>query len=229
MQDQTPVVPKPEPPKKPTKPRDPTAASRTWAIALVVSAVFLLAAAGVVVWLVLTRSTATPVGNIAPSDPAYGVKNVSFVLPADFPANYVPHDQSKVGESFVFYDDEPAGCSLVLGVLPSSATKPPQDVVVERLAAAYAPGVTTTQTTLGERFVVKDADGSREYSFESVDTEQGVNVSAVGFTGRQQTTQFKAFGTQVAALGYGCKTDAAADKKAEVATLAARITIKTER
>ncbi|HVI69811.1 MAG TPA: hypothetical protein VM581_05160 [Magnetospirillaceae bacterium] len=220
---------------KPTKgaikpPKDPTAASRTWAIALIVSAILLLAAVGVVIWLVVTRGLGgVNTASQAPTDPSVGVKNVTFVLPADMPAPYVKRDQSRVGESVVFYDDEGSVCSVMLSVLPVDAAKTPQQQVFDRLAAAYAKGVDTTNTKVGERYVVKDADGTHEYSFESVVTGQSLNINAVGHVARQQVTLFKKFGNQVVAIGYGCKTETWLAKQTELAALVGGITLKTER
>lgn len=209
------------------KPKDPTASSRTWAIALVVSACFLLVALGVAVWIFTARGGNVTILPPPPTDPAIGIKSVSFVLPTDMPAAYVKYDQSQVGESFVFYDDEAAGCSLVLGVLPSEADKTPQATALARIANAYTQGVTTTNTTLGERFVVKDQQD--DYSFESVVTEQSVAVTAVDVKTRHQLTMFKKLGQSIVVIGYGCKAETWEAKQAELATLVSGITLKTER
>lgn len=216
------------PQQKPvTPPRDPTKTNRTWTIALVTSAVFLLAAIGVVIWMVVARSALPPTTPPPQTDPAIGVKNVTFVPSADIPPTFIKRDQSRVGESLVFYDDEGTGCSVVQGVLPYDSAKSPQEITLERLAAAYAEGVTTIKASAGERLVFKD--DAREYSFETVETEQSVNLKGVGFGNRSQTTAFAKLGNQVVVIGYGCKTEVWAQKQQELAAIAAKITLKTER
>lgn len=213
----------------PQPPKDPTASSRTWAIALIVSAIFLLAAIGVVVWIVLTRNAAPTVNTTPapPADPAVGVKKISFVMPNDFPAAYVKHDQSKPGETWTFYDDEATACSVVLGLLPVDAAKTPQELVVARIADSYPSGVAAPTLTPGERFVVKDAE--HEYSFDAITTEQTINLQGVGFTSRHQMTGFKKLGNQIVVIGYGCKADTWTQKQGELAALVSGITLKTER
>ncbi len=216
--------------KHPVKPpNDPTTASRTWAIALIASAGLLLAAIGIIVWLILVRNAGVATIPAAPVDPSVNVKSVSFVLPADMPATYVKNDQSKVGESVVFYDDETTMCSIMLATLPVDGNKVPQEVAIERLGTAYAQGASTKLITGGERFVVAETDGAHQYSFDSVLTEQSVDVPAVGFASRKQVTLFKQMGNNVASLGYGCKTEAWAAKQEELAKLVTSITLRTER
>ncbi len=221
----------PTPIKSPVKPpKDPTAASRTWAIALVTSAGLLLAAIGVVVWLVYVRGAGgVAVAPAAPVDPSINVKNVTFVLPADMPATYIKNDQSKVGESVVFYDDEATMCSIMLAILPADATKKPQDVALERIAASYTLGMSVNGITGADQVSIRDADATHEYTFDAVTTEVGVNVTGVGYTGRQQTVLFRKLGNQVTAISYSCKTETWAAKQAEFATIVAGITVKTER
>lgn len=218
-----------KPPKKPL--RDPTAASRTWAIALVVSGVFLVAAIAVVVWIVMGRASSGGQGNVVrdPGDPAVGVKNVTFELPAELSTSYTSYDQSKVGERLTFYDDSSAGCSIVLGVLPLEAQKSPQDIVVSRLSGAFTQGVNTTKITLSERFVLLDTDPTKSYSFETIEMDQEVNVSGVGFTARHQRVGFKKIGDQIVAVGYGCKAETWAEKQSGLLTAISGITLKTER
>lgn len=218
----------PKPVENPVKsPKDPTAASRTWAIALVASAVLLLAAGGIVVWLVLVRIPGGVTLPFVPVDPSINVKNVTFVLPADMPTTYVKNDQSKVSESVIFYDDEATMCSMMLATLPADSVKKPQDIALERIAASYTLGMSVNRITGAELVIIRD--GTNDYAFEAVATEVGVNVTGIGYAGRQQTVLFKKFGNQVAVISYGCKTETWAEKQTELATIVAGITVKTER
>jgi hypothetical protein len=207
---------------------DPTASSKSLAIALVVAAAFLLAAAGIIVWLVFGNKPSSTVTN-KPADDVASVKNVSFVVPPDLPANYVRNDQSKTGSTTIFYYDDATNCGFTLGIAPVPADKPVKGVVTDALAAAATQGVATTTKIDGAKVDLKDSASGKAYTFDAIDAEQTVDVPAVNFTKQNNTILYKQFGAQIASLGYACKAEVWAEKKVELATWAQKFTVKTER
>lgn len=210
------------------RPVDPTASSKSLAIALVVASAFLIAAIGIVVWLVLGKKSAPAVTN-KPTDDVAGVKSVSFVAPGDLPATYSKNDQSKVGATTIFYYDDAVNCGITLGVAPVPADKAIKDVVADALAAVGTQGVAIASKVEGEKADFKDSASGKTYTFDALDVEQNVDVPGVAFKKQNNTILYKQFGTSVASIGYACKSESWGEKKAELASLAQKFTVKTER
>lgn len=213
----------------PVSASDPTKSSKSLAIALVVSAVFLLAAAGIAAWLLLNKPADTSTVQNVPADDAAGVSNVSFVAPATVPVNYKKTDQSKAGATTIYYYDDATNCGITVGVSAVPTDKTVKAAVADALVAAETGGVTTASNTAGDNYSLKDADGKHTYSFASLILDQDVNVQGVGFTKQNNIILYKQFGQQIASLSYACKSDTWADKKAELAGLVKAFTVKTER
>nr|ALS91408.1 protein of unknown function (DUF1049) [uncultured bacterium] len=216
------------PPKSPQHRVDPTASSKSLAIALVVAFAFLLAAIGIVLWLVFSHKPTNTAIN-RPTDDVASVKNVSFVVPTDLPTGYVKNDQSTVDATTIFYYDEAANCGFTLGVSPVPADKGVKDAVVDALNALGAQGVATTSKTDGAKADIKDSTSGKTYTFDSIDAEQTVDVPGVAFTKQNNTILYKQFGQRIASLSYACKTESWVSKKAELAAWAQKFTVKTER
>jgi hypothetical protein len=207
---------------------DPTASSKSLAIALVVATAFLLAAIGIIVWLVFGNKPAPAVVN-KPADDVASVKSVSFVVPADLPVSYARNDQSKVGSTTIFYYDNATNCGITLGVAPVPADKPVKDAVTDALAAAGTQGVATVSKAEGTKSDLKDSVSGKAYTFNAIDAEQTVDVPGVTFTKQNNTILYKQFGTSIASLGYACKAETWAEKKIELAAWVQKFTVKTER
>jgi len=204
--------------------------SRSLAIAMVVAAVFLIIAAGVIAWLIITpRSPAATVANQA-TDDVRDVKNVSFLPPADLPANYVMNNQSKNDHVQVYYYDDVTNCGFTVGVGDVMTGKTVKDTVIEAVTAAQVQGISTTGKNDGDAYELHDADVvSKAYTFESVNLDQDVAVDGVAFTKQNNTILYKQFGSKIASLSYACKAETWTATKTELATLASKFTVKTER
>lgn len=209
---------------------DPTKSSKTWAIALIASTIFLLAAAGVVTWLVLTRSNPNVTTTITtPPDDTKGVKNATFVAPTSLPATFAKTDQSKIDATTNIYAEDPLSCAIITHIAGMPAGKSPKDVATEAITSTQTSGVTTTQTTQVDAIKIKNADGATTYTFDASALAQTVDVKDVGFTGQRTTIAYKQFGNQIVAIAYTCKNEAADEKKTEAANIVAAFTVKTER
>lgn len=209
--------------------KDPTASSKSLAIALIVASVFLLAAASIIVWLVFGNKQATPTVVNKPADDVADVKSVSFVAPADLPTTYVKNDQSTRDATTIFYYDDASNCGFTIGVAPAPTDKPVKDAVTEAIAALETQGVATTSKAEGEKIGLKDSATGTAYSFSTVELEQTVDVPSVVFKKQNNTIAYKQFGTSVASLGYACKSEVWPDKKTELAAWAQKFTVKAER
>jgi cytoskeletal protein RodZ len=227
---ETPSVLQPEPQKSFKTPKDPTRVSRSLAIAMVFSVVFLIIAVGIIVWLFIVPRN--PIANQASqaTEDVRDVKNVSFVTPADLPTNYVKNDQSTESATHVYYYDDATNCGFTVGVSDAQEGKTAKDVAVDATTSAQAEGISVTGRTEGDLYDIKDADDvDKVYEFESVNLDQDVNVPGVAFTKQSSAVLYKQFGTKVASLSYACKTETLTQNKAELATLVTKFTVKTER
>ncbi len=204
---------------------DPTKSSKSWAIAIVVSAVLLLAAAGVVAWIIISRMQTAPKVAAPPPDETKNVTAVSFVPPADLPANYAKNDQSKPDATTVFYYDDATNCGFTvnIGIIPSDKKLA---VIIPGLAVVE--GTATTKSEPADKISFKDADGSKTYAFDSVALEQVVSVPGVTFP-QHKVMAYKQFGYRLASVAYACKNETWDAKKDELAKIMATFTVKTER
>jgi hypothetical protein len=227
---ETPPAQQPESPLPFKAPKDPTRVSRSLAIAMVFSVVFLIIAVGVIVWLFTFPRN--PVANQASqaTEDVRDVKNVTLVAPADLPAQYAKNDQSTVSATHVYYYDDATSCGFTVGVSDTQDGKTAKDVAVEATTKAQAEGVSVAGRTEGDTYDLKDADDSEKvYQFESESLDQDVNVPGVAFSKQSGAVLYKQFGAKIASLSYACKADTWAQNKAELATLVAKFTVKTER
>lgn len=216
-------------PKPPKTPSDPAKSSRSLAIALVVSAVFLLVAAGIVVWLVVARGSHSTTSTVKSPDDTRDVKSVTLVPPATLPANYVKNDQSTADATNIYYYDDATNCGITVGVVPMPGNMTIKEVVTGAITAAQTQGVTTTATKDGDKYAIKDADGKKTYTFESVALEQDVKVDSVAFLQQDHIIAYKQFGAQAALISFACKREVWADKQTELTDLVKQFTAKTER
>ena len=214
----------------PFKGKDPTKVSRSLAIAMVFSVVFLIIAVGVIVWLFITpRNPVATQANQA-ADDVRNVKSVSLVPPADLPTTFVKNDQSSNDATHIYYYDDATNCGFTVSVSKVTQNKSLKDLAIEAATSGQAQGITTAGRTDGDTYDLKDADkADAVYQFESINLDQDVNVAGVGFTKQYMAVLYKQFGQQVASLGYACKAETWTDKKAELATIVSKFTVKTER
>jgi cytoskeletal protein RodZ len=227
---ETPPALQPEKPSLFKSPKDPTRASRSLAIAMVFSVVFLIIAVGIIVWLfTFPRNPVANQANTATED-VRDVKDVSFVTPADLPAQYTKNDQSTVSATHVYYYDDATNCGFTVGVADVQDGKSTKDSAVEVTTKAQAEGVSIAGRTDGDTYDLKDADDAEKtYQFESVSLEQDVNVPGVAFNKQSGAVLYKQFGAKIASLSYACKAETWTQNKAELATLVSKFTVKTER
>lgn len=210
--------------------KDPARSRRSLAIAMVISVVFLIIAAGVIVWLfVVPRNPVATQANTA-ADDVRDVKNVTLVPPVDLPATYVKNDQSKNDYVQVYYYDDATNCGFTVGVGEVTQGKSVKQAVTDAITAAQAQGITTTAQSDGDAYELHDADNAdKTYSFESVNLDQDVKVDGVAYTKQSNAILYKQFGTKVASLSYACKDETWTANKVELATLVSKFTVKTER
>jgi hypothetical protein len=201
---------------------------KSLAIALVVSAVLLLAAVGVAVWFILKPSGSTVVNQVS-GDGSTSVKKVSFVAPDPLPAGYVKRDENTHTTQTTFYDDPQSVCGVTTAVRPAAADKTPKDVTVAAIETAKENGITVATHSAGSDYKVADTDGTRTYDFPSEVFEQDVNIPGVSFNKQHNIVAYKQFGSHVASIGFSCKLDSWEAKKAELETLIQTFKVKTER
>lgn len=202
---------------------------KSLAIAIVVGAVFLLAAIGVAAWL-LTKPE-TLVGTITPpADDVSNVKNIVWVPPSDMPAGYTQRDQNSESIKTTLYIDESSGCIITLNAIQLNDTngKAPKEAVEKAVPRTENVSSTIVKNTPGESIAIKDHEG-KEYQFETATIELDVNVPGVDFKKQFNSVSYKQFGTKVAAISYACKDASWEAKKGELQELAKKFTLKTER
>lgn len=200
---------------------------KSLAIALVVSAVFLLAAAGIAAWLMLKPSGSTTV-NQPTGDGSGNVMKVSFVAPPDMPAAYAKRDQNTHAAQTTFYDNNTSFCSITTDVHPATANTPAKDVMLSVMNQDKDTGIATTSNAPAGEYTIADTDNSHTYKFASEQLEQDVNVPGVDFTKQTKVVAYKQFGAFVASIGYGCKADSWEANKTELETLIKTFKVKTE-
>lgn len=210
-------------------PKDPARMSRSLAIAMVFSVVFLIIAVGIIVWLfIFPRNPVADQASVAQED-VRDVTSVSFVAPADLPANYIKNDQSTEDTTHIYYYDDATNCGFTVDVSKAQSGKTTKDIAITATTKTQAEGVTTAGQTESDTYDLKDAESDKIYQFESVSLEQDVNVPGVTFKKQSAGVLYKQFGEQIASLSYACKEESWAQNKAELATLVTKFTVKTER
>jgi flagellar basal body-associated protein FliL len=201
--------------------------STSLAIALVVSAVLLLAAISIAAWL-MTRSGSTTTVNKQNGDGSASVKTVSFVAPSDIPASYVKTDENTQTAQTTSYFDANAACRIVTSVNPATD----QDIkaaIIASLDSLKATGIATSATAAGNDYTVADTDGSHHYTFASVTAEQDVNVPGVSFSHQKGIAAYKQFGALFASITVTCKDDSWEARKTDLEALIQHFKVKTER
>lgn len=228
----------PTPPPNPSYSRPtPPGNHKNLVISLVVAAVLLIAAIAIAVWLMTKEDSGSVVGN---SNSASDTKNdeltkdvlkVSFVEPAKVPSNYPKRDQSTSDITTIYYFDNATSCGITLSTLKLGGQygSTPKEAIVNSAKTAESLGVKTSKSVDGPALRIKDATTDETYTFNSLELEQDVNVEGVTFKKQNNIVAFKQFGEYVASIGYSCKSETWASKKAELASLAASFKIKTEK
>jgi hypothetical protein len=201
---------------------------KSWAIALVVSAVLLLAAIGVAAWFIFKPGGSTVVNQLS-GDGSASVTKVTFVAPADLPSVYSKRDENTHTTQVTHYDDPQTLCGVTTAVRPALADKAPKDAVVAAVEAAKDSGITVANSTAGTGYKIVDSDGTHTYDFSSEVFEQDVNIPGVAFNKQNTLAAYKQFGSQVASISFVCKLDSWEAKKAELETLIQTFKVKTER
>jgi hypothetical protein len=202
--------------------------SKPLAVALVVSVVLLLAAAGVTAWLLLKPAGSTTLNQQA-GDGSGSVKSVFFVAPASLPASYVKTDENtQIGQSTDYFDASTA-CRITTAV--KQATDPDiKAVTIAGIEALKETGITTAATTNGSNYTFNDTDGSHKYAFSSVVADQEVSVPGVSFSHQKSIVAYKQFGSShYASITFSCKDDSFESKKTELEALIQTFKVKTER
>jgi hypothetical protein len=201
--------------------------SKSLAIAVVVSAVFLLAAAGICAWLLMRPAGTATIEQKPTGDGSESVKTLEWTSPDSLAGTYARREQNTKAVKTTYYFDAVASCGLTTNVQPMVAGKTPKDIVLEAAQGAQAYGIATTGSTDADIHKIKDADGSHTYDFKSVQLEQTVNVAGVPYNAQRTVVAYKQFGTLVASVGYSCKADTWDAKKTELQTAANLFIVKT--
>ncbi|HSE61214.1 MAG TPA: hypothetical protein VLA88_02880 [Candidatus Saccharimonadales bacterium] len=201
---------------------------RSLAIALVVSAVFLLAAVGIATWLMLKPTSATTV-NQPTGDGSANVTHVSFVTPADLPVAYARRDENTHTTQTTFYDDKANFCGITTAVLPAAQGKSAKDVMLADAAEYKDAGITVATNAPAGDYAIADIDGNHTYTFNAEQLDQDIAVPGVPFTKQTAAVAYKQFGSSIATIGFSCKADAWEAKKPELEALIKTFKVKTER
>ncbi len=217
----TPISPQPPPIKR---------GGSSLLIALLVSAVFLLAAVGIGVWLVWQKNTTSdvqPIDTTATKD----VKKVSWIAPETLPAVYVKRDQNTRDATTAYYYDDATICGLTTTVSSVDATKgkTAKEAITNMAKDGALQGVTLISSFDGADFTIIDATDKQEYPFQSLDITQNVNVEGIAFKKQNTTVVYKLFGGHLASIAITCQEATWTTKKAELATVLKTFTVKVER
>lgn len=213
-------------PLPPAQPQRPYGENKSLAIALVVSAIFLLAA-GAISFILLTKPAGTPTAQQPTGDGSESVKNVGWVTPATMPAAYARRDQNTVAVSTTYYTDAAAGCSITTTVQAVPASGTVKEGVLASAKAAQSYGIATTNAADAADVNIQNQDG-KTFTFKAMQLEQTVAVTGVPYSAQRTLLAYKQFGQQVATVAYTCRNEAWEPKNAELKTLVAAFKVKTE-
>lgn len=211
----------------PSEPQKPYGQSKSLAIALIVSLVFLLAAAGICYWL-LSKPASAPTTQKATGDGSETVKNVTWQAPATIPASFARRDQNTQTVATTYYFDAAVGCGITTTVQPMQANVALKQGVLDAAKAAQSYGIATNNSSDAAETSIANQDGKHTYTFASLQLEQSVAVAGVPYTSQRTLVAFKQFGQKVATIGYSCRADAWDAKHAELQTLVSAFKVKTE-
>lgn len=225
MQEFQPLQPHAGPPS----PQQPQ--SRSLAIALVVSLLFLLAAGGVCAWLLLKAPESSVVTVQVPTgDGSDKVKKVTFVPGADLPAAYGRRDQNTQMAQTSYFFDTRTNCGITTSILAVTDEKAvPKDMALQHAKAAQNYGVTTTKVADGADLKLKDADGQHSYVFPTVFLEQSVDIAGIPFKNQKAVMAYKQFGAELAAITYSCRADTWDATHPDLQKFASGFIVKTEK
>jgi hypothetical protein len=210
----------------PAQPQRPYGESKSLAIALVVSAVFLLAA-GAISFYLLTKPAGAPTAQQPTGDGSENVKNVGWVTPATIPAAYARRDQNTLAVATTYYTDAAAGCGITTTVQTIPASGTIKEGVLASAKAAQSYGIATTNATDAAEIDMQNQDG-KTFTFKTMQLEQTVAVTGVPYTAQRTLLAYKQFGQQVATIAYTCRTEAWEPKNTELKTLVTAFKVKTE-
>ncbi len=200
-------------------------------IAIIVSALFLLGAAGIAAWMYWQKQSTTPVV-VQPKDntSTKDVKRVTWVPPKEIPASYVKQDASTHQAATTDYYDDTTVCGLTSTVTPVADTNgaTAKEAVTNLTKAGAMAGVAIETNADGDNYTLTDTDG-HEYTFDSMNISQTVNVQNINFTKQQNVVVYKQFGSELAVITATCKQDTWDTKKPELLGLLKQFTVKLER
>jgi hypothetical protein len=210
----------PDPP--PQKRKEP----HSFAIALLVATVFLLAAIGIAIWLFMQKGGQSIITQIDPNSTT-DVTNVSWAQPA-LPEGYKAYGQSTVDSQATYFANTSEGCSVYAKVF-----QPTEDELADLQAASAKAqdyeGIATKAGDDSKSATIKDADGEREYDFAGVQIDQTLSAPTRTFDSQTGTLYYKQFGHKVATISHVCKV-ATADVNAEdLRAFVTAFTVETER
>ncbi len=210
----------------PPKPMPLNKDKKSLPIALIVSAVFLLATAGVASWLFIQKSGSSDnvVTQVDPNSTT-SINSVSWVAPK-MPDTFKVYDQSTPSAKLVYYPDESKNCSLTTHIIyDGDAVKSAADAI-----AATATNKDAASTTAEVPAVtISDADGQRTYDFTAASLSEESNSPALGRRVLAGNVYFAHFGHQVAIIRFLCAADSAAANSEGLNSLIKQFTVKTER
>lgn len=199
-------------------------------IALIASAVFLLAAAGIGIWLLVKPGGTSTVKQQPTGDGSDAVKALTFVAPSTLPAAYAMRQQNTHTTAATYYFDPTTACGIATHVAPlTTDNSQPKGAAIKIAENEFAYGVTTANAADGTAATLRDADGQHEYSFASTVLDQNVAIEGVPYNQQHTAVFYKQFGVSVASISYACKADTWETKKPELASLVAAFSVKTER
>ena len=226
-----PVLPQP-PVYQPPAPAGSKPAGRTrWLIiaAACLMAVLLAAAA----WFFFIKDDKPTKDNEAGQSPdTADVRRVSWVEPANLPDTYKKTDDSFDVVKTFYYDDEATDCFIATDIAPwgtySRYGKTPKTVALD-LEGTEEEGVKITKNVPGPSYTIKDTDGKRSYTFDSMQLNKDLSVEDLDYNKELTVVAYKPFGVYAASISFTCKAETWEAQKGTLEALAKQFTVQTER
>lgn len=201
---------------------------KSLAIALVVSAIFLLASAGIFIWL-LAKPGGTTFLQQHIGDGSDQVKKVSFVTPTDLPAAYAKREQNTHTAQTAYYSDTASGCSIATSIFPTPQPSGDiKEVVANTAKAAETYGISVVNWDDTNDHKIKDVSGQQTYIFKGLYFEQKVDVQGVPYQSQRKIIAYKKFGPSIASIEYTCRTESWDTKKEQLLYIVNGFKLKTE-
>ncbi len=204
--------------------------NRSLAIALLASAILLVAAGGIAWWIIAQKFSNSQAEQSLPNaQDTSDVQSVGWVAPTPWTnPGYRSRQENTAAMTRTVYW-ESAGCSVTATIGQLTRGKTVKDDVLDDIKSLESSGFKVTSSADGTGITLTDADGTHKYPFKAIELTQSVNVPGVSFSQQQQIVVYKQFNEQYASLSGLCKSDLWPTQKDYITTTMQEFTLKTER